>query len=168
MKEYADNKRTHFIAAHASYHGDLIKGDYQFTFAGSSVKSYKKHDIFNGLLMAWGGYIKRFVSSEDTGFKFSSDKYANLSDFFKSLDNAPIPIFTLVLVKTTGEVVDLGTLFMHFIFIGQKFTVGHVFKSDIPGEMEKYKINARDILNIRSEINTIGYKGPFKILDSRG
>ena len=28
-KEYAD-KRTHLIAAHASYHDDLIKGDYQF------------------------------------------------------------------------------------------------------------------------------------------
>ena len=50
-KEYADNKRTHIIAAHASYHGDLIKGDYQFTFGGSSVKSSKKHDIFNGFLM---------------------------------------------------------------------------------------------------------------------
>ena len=27
----AIQKRTHVIAAHASYHGDLIKGDYQFT-----------------------------------------------------------------------------------------------------------------------------------------
>ena len=50
-KEYADNKRPYIIAAHASYHGDLIKGDYQFTFGESSVKSYKKHDIFNGFLM---------------------------------------------------------------------------------------------------------------------
>ena len=118
--------------------------------------------------MPWGGYIKRFVLSEDTGFKFSSDKYANLSDFLKSLDNALIPISTLVVVKTTAEVVDLGTLFMHFIFIGQKFTVGHVFTPDIPGEVEKYEINARDMLYIRSEINTIEYKGPFKILNSRG
>ena len=117
--------------------------------------------------MPWGGYIKRFVSSEDTGFKFSSDKYTDFSDFVKSLDNDLIPIFTLVVVKTTGEVVDLGTLFMHIIFLGQKLTVGHVFKSNILGEVEKYKINARDILNIRSEINTTGYKGPFKILDSR-
>ena len=122
-KEYADNKRTHIIAAHASYQGDLIKGDYQFTFGGSSVKSYKKHDIFNGFLMPWGGYIKCFVSSEDTGFKFSSDKYNNLSDFVRSLDNNLIPIFTLFVVKMTGEVVDLGTLFMHIIFLGQKLTV---------------------------------------------
>ena len=41
-KEYVDdvtealkerNRKT-IIAAHASYHGDLIKGDYQFTFGG--------------------------------------------------------------------------------------------------------------------------------------
>ena len=38
-------KRTHLIAATASYHGDLIKGDYQFTFGGSSVKTDKKHDV---------------------------------------------------------------------------------------------------------------------------
>ena len=35
-------QRTHLIAATASYHGDLIKGDYQFTFGGSSVKTDKK------------------------------------------------------------------------------------------------------------------------------
>ena len=38
-------QRTHLIAATASYHGDLIKGDYQFTFGGSSGKADKKHDI---------------------------------------------------------------------------------------------------------------------------
>ena len=78
-KKYADDvtealkerKRKTIIAAHASYHGDLIKDDYQFTFGGSSVKSYKKHNVFNGFLMPWGGYIKRFAS-ENTGFKFSS------------------------------------------------------------------------------------------------
>ena len=37
----AMKQRTHLIAAHASYHGDLIKGNYQFTFGGRSVKSYK-------------------------------------------------------------------------------------------------------------------------------
>ena len=46
-KDYVDNvnnnidKRPHLIAATASYHDDLIKGDYQFTFGGSSVKTYK-------------------------------------------------------------------------------------------------------------------------------
>ena len=55
-KKYADDvtealkesKRKTIIAAHASYHGDLIKDDYQFTFGGSSVKSYKKHNVLTG------------------------------------------------------------------------------------------------------------------------
>ena len=63
------------IAAHASYYGDLIKGDYQFTFSGALVTS-SKHNVFNGFLMPHSGYIKRFVL-EDTGFKFSTDKYTN-------------------------------------------------------------------------------------------
>ena len=42
------NNRKHLIAASASYHGDLIKDDYQFTWSGKSMDSYKKHDAFNG------------------------------------------------------------------------------------------------------------------------
>ena len=44
----AINQRTHLITAHASYQGDLIKGEYQFTFGGASVQTYKKHWKFNG------------------------------------------------------------------------------------------------------------------------
>ena len=39
----AMKQRTHFIVAHASYQGDLIKGEYQFTFGGTSVQTYKKN-----------------------------------------------------------------------------------------------------------------------------
>ena len=42
------DERPHIIAAHASYHGDLIKGEYQFTFSRSSVESYSKTDVYNG------------------------------------------------------------------------------------------------------------------------
>ena len=36
-KDYVDYiSKTHIITTTASYHGDLIKGDYQFTFGGSS------------------------------------------------------------------------------------------------------------------------------------
>ena len=97
-KQYVDNIRTHIIIAHASYHGDLIKGSYQFTFGGSSVKSYKKHNIFNGFLMPHSGYIKRFVV-EDTAFKFSSSKYTDFVDLIRSLGSDLVPIFTLVLIK---------------------------------------------------------------------
>ena len=61
-------KQTHIIAAYASYHGDLNKGEYQFTFGGSSVKSNQKHDVYNGFLMPQSGYIKRFVL-QDFGIK---------------------------------------------------------------------------------------------------
>ena len=73
----AMKQRTHLIAAHASYQGDLIKGEYQFTFGGSSVKTYKTHWKFNGFLMPHSEYIKRFVL-EDFGLKFyydSDEKY---------------------------------------------------------------------------------------------
>ena len=79
-KKYTD-KRTHIIAAYASYHGDLIKGDYQFTFGGNSEKSYRKHDIYNGFLMPHSGYIKRFVL-EDTGYKFYTSEDLTLEEFF--------------------------------------------------------------------------------------
>ena len=75
----AMKKRTHLIAAHASYQGDLIKGEYQSTFGGSSVKTYKTHWKFNGFLMPHSGYIKRFVL-EDFGLKFyyDSDEKCNI------------------------------------------------------------------------------------------
>ena len=71
-KEYVDNvnnnidKRPHLIVATASYHGDLIKGEYQFTFGGSSKQTYKTHWKYNGFLIPHSGYIKRFVL-EDFG-----------------------------------------------------------------------------------------------------
>ena len=69
-KAYVDNsindvvdkamkQRTHLIVSHASYQGDLIKGEYHFTFGGTSVQTYKKHWKFNRFLMPHSGYIKR-------------------------------------------------------------------------------------------------------------
>ena len=45
INDVVEKETKHLIAATASYHGDLIKGDYQFTFGGSSLSTYKKHDI---------------------------------------------------------------------------------------------------------------------------
>ena len=52
VNEINERKYKPIIAAHASYHGDLIKGDYQFTFGGSSLKTYKKHNMYNGFFDA--------------------------------------------------------------------------------------------------------------------
>ena len=68
----------------------------------------------------------------------------------------------LVVVKTTGEVVDICTLFKHFVFLVE-LTIKHLFISGVPGgEPEKYKINEKDILNIRSEINTADLPGRYR------
>ena len=104
-------QRTHLIAATASYHGDLIKGDYQFTFGGSSVKTDKKHDIFNGFLLPYSGYIKSFVL-KDFGLKFLPPPPEELTlGFIEDVIgiNVPLPLFTLVLVTDTN-IIDLGTL----------------------------------------------------------
>ena len=86
-------KQTHIIAAYASYHGDLNKGEYQFTFGGSSVKSNKKHDVYNGFLMSQSGYIKRFVL-QDFGIKIQSDipKYVHRNVAI-NLISTQIPLF---------------------------------------------------------------------------
>ena len=58
------DERPHIIAAHASYHGDLIKGYYQFTFGGRNLYLHKRHAIYNGFLMPHSGYqtfcVRRF------------------------------------------------------------------------------------------------------------
>ena len=87
-------KRKHVIAVTASYQGDLIKDDYQFTFGGQSVKSYKKHNAYNGFLVPYYGYIKSF-EIEIPGVKLSSNKYNNLLDFKRSLENKSFPVFSL-------------------------------------------------------------------------
>ena len=103
-------KRTRLISASASYHGDLIAGDYQFTWGGQSVSSYKKHNVFNGFLVPSSGKIKKFDVLV-TGLKiFFHDN--NLNDYVKTIgeDNL-IRLFTLVLIKKNQAPVDIGTLF---------------------------------------------------------
>ena len=59
-------KRTQIISTSASYHGDLIKDTFQFSFGGVSLQY--KTEIFNGFLMPYSGYIKDFAL-EDFGLK---------------------------------------------------------------------------------------------------
>ena len=52
-KEYADNnKRKHIIAVSANYAGDLVAGEYQFSFGGSTRRE-------TGFLMPHPGRIKK-------------------------------------------------------------------------------------------------------------
>ena len=156
-------KRTHIISASASYHGDLIAGDYQFTWGGQSVKSYKKHDVFNGFLIPHSGYIKRFVL-EDFGLKINPKLTA---DFI----NISIPLFTLVVIKNDkrDKIVDLGTLNITFestfdlSIFGNVESIKHIytFISNV-GDLEKYPLSTKDVLNIRTEFKSEVDK-PFNI-----
>ena len=116
--------------------------------------------------MPHSGYVKRFVL-EDTGFTFSSSSYDNLVDFVRILGSDLIPLFTLVLIKPSGEVVDLGTLNIQLRFIQQEPLTDYLFNSNFVGGLEEYKINVRDILNIRSEITTIEQKRFFRFSGNR-
>ena len=145
-------KRKQLITA--TYYGDLIKNTFQFTFGGIGLKQYST-EIFNGFLMPCSGYIKDFAL-EDFGLKiyYSGD----IIDYIKKEYGftIPVPYFTLILLKTNGEIEELGILYITFVitsYIGPKINYGYFSYKPIPGK-ESYKINKYDILNIRSEITT--------------
>ena len=162
-------KRTHVITISTNYYGDLIKDAYQFTFAGSSVKT--DNSIYKGFLMPHSGYIKRFVF-QCTGFKFLVSRGEVLNFNPDSILNKPIPLFTLVLSKNNGKFVELGTLNM----ILKKFYLEGVtilnseleakrvesydysFTSNLLGGIEKYKIDVIDMLIIRSKFTNVKLK----------
>ena len=151
-------KRKHIISASASYHGDLIKNDYQFTWGGQSVTSYKKHDVFNGFMVPSSGYIKDVVFV-DTGLKFNVEKIKSTLDFI--VDdlgiNKDYPLFSLVLIRRNGALIDIGTLYFQFEYtkIEGKIAVIQNFKFNPNFEEEDLRsINKKDIINIRSEFDT--------------
>ena len=162
-KEYVDNvkggrvigkKNTHIITASANYYGRLIKDTFQFSFGGVSLQQYKT-EIFNGFLMPYSGYIKDFVL-EDFGLKiyYSGDIISYIKKNYGFI--TPVPYFTLVLLKTNGEIEELGVLYIRFVitsYEGPKINYGYFSYKPIPGK-ESYKINKYDILNIRSELTT--------------
>ena len=151
-------KRKHVITASASYHRDLIKGDYQFTFGGQSVTSYKKHDVFSGFLVPSSGYIKN-VAFLQTGLKFNMEKIKSTLDF--TADdmglNKDYPLFSLVLIKRSGALIDIGILYFKFEYkkIEGKIEVIQNFRFNPNFEEEDLRtINTNDIINIRSEFDT--------------
>ena len=151
-------KRTHIISATASYHGDLTAGEYQFTWGGQSMTSYKKHDVFNGFLVPSSGKIKKFDVLV-TGLKiFFHDN--NLNDYVNTIgeDNL-IRLFTLVLIKKNQAPVDIGTLFFsfkrnnynHAFNRANKIGIDYVFKYEDP--LNVVSVEQKDIINIRTEFN---------------
>ena len=156
-------KRKQLIAASASYHGDLIKGDYQFTWGGQSMNSYKKHDIFSGFLVPSSGYIKKFEISS-TGLKFNSKQNRELDEFviYDLGLNNHVPLFTLVLIRNYQKPIDMGTLYFYFddYSFDRRGEIKYVFKFNPDFEEKTLRtVGAREIINIRSEFNSIDISG---------
>ena len=155
-------KRKHIISASASYYGDLIKGNYQFTWSGKSKDSFK-HDMFNGFLVPSSGYIKKFVVL-DTELKFNFPENKNVSEYIISDIgyNNLIPLFTFVLIRHKQEPVDIGTLYFYFVDNGidDVIQTEKSFKFNPNFEEETIRtVGAKDIINIRSDFNSVKLDG---------
>ena len=157
-KEKAE-KIKHVITATASYQGDLISGDYQFTFGGQSVKSYKKHNAYNGFLVPYYGYIKSF-EIEVPGLKLSSNTHANLLDFERSLENTSFPVFSLYGIDRMNLLHEFGFLEIEFYFSGKTLLCNKKFHTHAP--KDKIRVEKGEILNIRSEIQTANLLEQYK------
>ena len=153
------NKIKYLLSANASYHGDLINGDYQFTWGGQSMTSYKKHNMFNGFLVPRKGKLKKFTVLV-TGLKFNVDKNKSFTDLISDLgENKPFPLLTLVLIRLNKEPTDLGTLYFSFVNFEIKifyvyFDIEHDFKYKNPFVGKDIYFEENDIINIRSEYDS--------------
>ena len=154
------NKIKYLLSANASYHGDLINGDYQFTWGGQSMTSYKKHDMFNGFLVPRKGKLKKFTVLV-TGLKFNvDDKNKSFANLISDLgENKPFPLLTLVLIRLNKEPIDLGTLYFSFVNFEIKnfyvyFDIEHDFKYKNPFVGKDIYFEENDIINIRSEYDS--------------
>ena len=152
-------KRTHIISVTASYQGDLIKDDFQFTFGGQSVKSNKTHHIYNGFLVPHSGYIKSF-EIEIPGFKFSSNKHFNLIDFERSLENTSLRVFSLHSIERFNLSYEIGFLLIKFYFSGKKLLCKKIFETKAP--KDQLRVDKGTILNIRSDIQTANLLEQYK------
>ena len=152
-------KRTHIISVTASYQGDLIKDDFQFTFGGQSVKSNKTHDIYNGFLVPYFGYIKSF-EIEIPGLKLSSNTHFNLNDFERSLENTSLRVFSLYSIDRFNLFYEIGFLEIEFYFSGKTLLCKKKFHTKAP--KDQLRVDKGFILNIRSDIQTANLLEQYK------
>ena len=152
-------KRTHIISVTASYQGDLIKDDFQFTFGGQSVKKSYKHNGYNGFLVPYYGYIKSF-EIEIPGLKFSSNTHFNLIDFERSLENKIFRVFSLWSFDRFNLSYEIGFLTIEFYFSEKTLLCKKKFITKAP--KDKLRVDKGDILNIRSEIQTANLLEQYK------
>ena len=176
-KEIADvvvnqqKQLNQLVGISASYCGDLVEGDYPFTFGGLSQTKNKSFKKYNGFLVPTTGLIKHFAI-KPTGLKLTKpegeDKEITKNLVKKyGLKNNPTPLYTLVLIKADNdEEEDIGTMFFYFTnFVNIRLSNNGIIqgKADIKFQFKpkpKYlrkdenflcSVNEGDIINIRSE-----------------
>ena len=167
IKEKSE-ERSHIISATASYHGDLIKDSYQFTWNKENANYLDQNNKFNGFLVPESGRIKKFILLE-TGLKINTPELKTFLDFvnFDFGLKKSFPMFTLVLIRHEQEPLDIGTLYFHFetrfsntfddIIIKQSFKFNSNFEEEILRTVE-----AKDIINIRSEFSNLTLNKQFR------
>ena len=176
-KEIADvvvnqqKQLNQLVGISASYCGDLVEGDYPFTFGGLSQTKNKSFKKYNGFLVPTTGLIKHFTI-KPTGLKLTKPEgkdeeiTKNLVEKY-GLKNNPTPLYTLVLIKADNDdVEDIGTIFFYFTnFVNIRIGDNEIIqgKADIEFQFKPQlkflkkdenflcSVNEGDIINIRSE-----------------
>ena len=150
-------KKTHVIAANASYHGDLTKTFYHFNW-GARREPERTHvsNLFEGFMFPSSGYIKKFVFFS-TGIKINGPKNKSEDELMNEIGlNKPFPVFTIDVMKYNQVYFHLGKIYFFFKEIGPRYDdwyMDYVFKFE-NGYDENTRFNTKDIINIRSEIDT--------------
>ena len=143
-------KRKQLITASASFQGDLIKGEYQFTWGGHTIETQKKHAMFNGFLIPSKGKIKKFVVL-DSGFKFYFDRDDTFRQYINRIINQPIDLFSLFIFREKEKPIKFGTLYFMFT---EYISIVYSFKYDDSVDVENFYLIEKDIINIRTEFDT--------------
>ena len=92
-KEYADN-RPRIIAVHASYHGPLIRGKYQFTFGGN-----ESHNATTGFLIPHPGRIRKIKMRTP----INKETFKDYDIFDIALEKVGRGFFTFTNTKITSK-----------------------------------------------------------------
>ena len=99
-KEYADN-RPHIIAVHASYHGPLIRGKYQFTFGGN-----ESHNATTGFLIPHPVRVRKVKMRT----QINKETFKEYDTFDLALGKVDKGFFSFKKTKITGDFNTIGKI----------------------------------------------------------
>ena len=164
-KVYADNNRSHIIAAHASYSGPLRRFEFPFTFGGNEV-----HNPVTWFLVPQSGRIRKIKMKTPVNKKSLDDRLVERNKI--DIGFARYGFLSFIRIRD-GEYSEIGvircqevykTYFQGILVSGTnpedrepfifKYAYDFCFEDDllIHTEWDK-KVREGDIINIRTNIN---------------